>query len=183
MIPSLAKFVEGHARGLVLVCLAFALAGLAFVFQTPVSLFPQTNFPRIVILMDNGIQPVNVQMTTVTKPVEDAIRMVPGITNVRSKTTRGRSQIDVFFRWDVDILNALHLAQGRLAQILPELPPNTRFYVNRMTFSVFPIVGISITSPTRTLADLYVKVDALAACILGAGQCSPQVIQFPEQSR
>ena len=78
MIPSLAKFVEGHARGLVLVCLAFALAGLAFVFQTPVSLFPQTNFPRIVILMDNGIQPVNVQMTTVTKPVEDAIRMVPG---------------------------------------------------------------------------------------------------------
>lgn len=34
-----------------------------------------------------------------------------------------------------------------------------------------------------TLAELYVKVDALAACILGAGQGSPQAIQFPEQSR
>ena len=155
MIPSLAKFVEGHARGLVTVCLAFALAGIAFIFQTPISMFPQTNFPRIVILIDNGIQPVDIQMTTVTKPVEEAIRMVPGITNVRSITTRGSSQIDVFFRWDIDILNALHLTQGRIAQILPELPPNARFYVNRMTFSVFPIVGFSITSPTRTLTDLY----------------------------
>lgn len=155
MIPSLAKFVEGHARGLVTVCLAFALAGIAFIFQTPISMFPQTNFPRIVILIDNGIQPVDIQMTTVTKPIEEAIRMVPGITNVRSITTRGSSQIDVFFRWDIDILNALHLTQGRIAQILPELPPNARFYVNRMTFSVFPIVGFSITSPTRTLTDLY----------------------------
>ncbi|MEO5926217.1 MAG: efflux RND transporter permease subunit, partial [Bryobacteraceae bacterium] len=155
MTPALAKFVQGHARGLVTVCLAFALAGVAFIFQTPISMFPQTNFPRIVILVDNGIQPVDVQMTTVTKPLEEAIRMVPGITNVRSNTTRGASQIDVFFRWDIDILNALHLTQGRIAQILPELPANTRFYVNRMTFSVFPMIGFSITSPTRNLADLY----------------------------
>ncbi len=155
MTPALAKFVQGHARGLVTVCLAFALAGVAFIFQTPISMFPQTNFPRIVILVDNGIQPVDVQMTTVTKPLEEAIRMVPGITNVRSNTTRGASQIDVFFRWDIDILNALHLTQARISQILPELPANTRFYVNRMTFSVFPMIGFSITSPTRNLADLY----------------------------
>lgn len=155
MIPALARFVQGHARGLVTVCLAFALAGTAFIFQTPISMFPQTNFPRIVILIDNGIQPVDVQMTTVTKRIEEAVRMVPGIVNVKSITTRGGSQIDVFFRWDIDILNALHLTQGRIAQILPELPANTRFYVNRMTFSVFPMIGFSITSPTRSLSDLY----------------------------
>jgi CzcA family heavy metal efflux pump len=155
MTPALAKFVQGHARGLVTVCLAFALAGIAFIFQTPISMFPQTNFPRIVILVDNGIEPVDVQMTTVTKPIEEAIRGVPGITNVRSVTTRGASEINAFFRWDIDILNALHLTQGRIAQILPELPTNTRFYINRMTFSVFPMIGFSITSPTRSLPDLY----------------------------
>ncbi|MEO8100382.1 MAG: efflux RND transporter permease subunit [Acidobacteriota bacterium] len=170
MNSALAKFVEGHARGLVTVCLAFALAGAAFVFQTPVSMFPETNFPRIVILIDNGIQPVDVQMTTVTRPVEQAIRLVPGITNVRSITTRGGSQVDVFFRWDIDILDALHLTQGRLAQILPELPANTRFYVARMTFSVFPIIGFSITSSTRTLTDLY---------DLAYYQLSPRLYRLP----
>jgi CzcA family heavy metal efflux pump len=121
----------------------------------PISIFPQTDFPRVVILVDNGIAPVNVQMLTVTRPLEEAIRLVPGITTLRSTTGRGSTEINVFFRWDVDILNALHLVQGRIAQITPNLPPGARFYVNRLTFSVFPMVGFSVTSPTRTLADLW----------------------------
>jgi multidrug efflux pump subunit AcrB len=81
--------------------------------------------------------------------------LVPGITTMRSTTGRGSTEINVFFRWDVDILNALHLVQGRISQITPNLPQGARFYVNRLTFSVFPMVGFSVTSPTRTLADLW----------------------------
>lgn len=155
MTDGLGTFVEKHGRGLIAVFLTLALAGFVFVFQTPISIFPQTDFPRVVLLIDNGIQPVDIQMATVTRPVEEAIRLVPGITDVRSITSRGSSEINVFFRWDVDILNALHLVQGRVSQILPSLPPNTRFYTNRLTFSVFPMIGFSITSPTRGLNDLY----------------------------
>jgi len=92
---------------------------------------------------------------TVTRPIEEAIRLVPGITTVRSVTARGSSEINVFFRWDVDILNALHLVQGRISQITPSLPAGARFYINRLTFSVFPMVGFSITSSTRTPSDLW----------------------------
>ena len=155
MTDSVGNFVESHGRGLIAVFLTLALAGFVFVFQTPISIFPQTDFPRVVLLIDNGIQPVDIQMATVTRPVEEAIRLVPGITDVRSITSRGSSEINVFFRWDVDILNALHLVQGRISQILPSLPPNTRFYTNRLTFSVFPMIGFSITSPNRGLNDLY----------------------------
>jgi len=150
-----ADFVQAHGRGLVLVILSFALAGVLLIPGIPISIFPQTDFPRIVILVDNGIAPVNVQMLTVTRPLEEAIRLVPGITTMRSVTGRGSTEINVFFRWDVDILNALHLVQGRISQITPNLPPGVRFYVNRLTFSVFPMVGFSVTSPTRTLADLW----------------------------
>ncbi len=80
---------------------------------------------------------------------------MPGITDVRSVTGRGSTEINVFFRWDVDILNALHLVQGQIAQIVPELPPSTRFLVRRLTFSVFPMIGFSITSPTRPLTELW----------------------------
>ena len=147
MSSRLALFVQAHGRALVFVVATFALAGLVFSFQLPVSLFPQTDFPRVVILVDNGIAPPDQQLVTVTRPIEQAIRLVPGITTIRSVTARGSSEISVFFRWDVDILHALHLLQGRMSQIMPSLPPGARFYVNRLTFSVFPMVGFSITSP------------------------------------
>ncbi|PYV10296.1 MAG: hypothetical protein DMG07_21380, partial [Acidobacteria bacterium] len=104
---------------------------------------PQTDFPRIVVLVDNGIAPVDVQMLSVTRPIEEAIRLVPGITTVRSVTAPGSTEISVFFRWDVDILNALHLVQGRISQLTPSLPSSARFYINLLTFSVFPMIGFS----------------------------------------
>ena len=105
--------------------------------------------------MDNGIAPIDVQMLTVTRPLEETIRTVPGITTVRSITARGGTEINVFFRWDVDVLNALHLVQGRISQIMPSMPTEARFIINRLTFSVFPMIGFSITSPSRSLADLW----------------------------
>ena len=152
---TLGHFVEAHGRALLLVVLSFCVAGVIFAFQLPVAIFPQTDFPRIVILADNGIAPVDIQALTVTRPIEEAIRLVPGITNVRSVSARGSTEISIFFRWDVDILNALHLVQGRVAQITPSLPPGVRFYINRLTFSVFPMIGFSITSPTRSPSDLW----------------------------
>lgn len=155
MTSRLAGFVHAHARAMAVIVLSFALAGLFFTFRLPIAIFPQTDFPRIVILVDNGITPVDIQMVRVTRPIEEAIRIVPGITNIRSVTSRGSTEISVFFRWDVDILNALHLVQGRISQITPSLPPTCRFYINRLTFSVFPMIGFSITSPARSQAELW----------------------------
>src|SRR5689334_22456407 len=155
MTRGVSGFVESHGRALMLIVLSFALAGGLFLFRLPIAIFPQTDFPRIVILVDNGIAPVDVQMLTVTRPIEEAIRLVPGITDVRSVTGRGSTEINVFFRWDVDIRDALHLLQGRMSQILPSLPQGARFNINRLTFSAFPMIGFSVTSPKRSTAELY----------------------------
>ncbi len=155
MTGQLGEFIEAHGRALVIVVLSFALAGIVFAFRLPISILPQTDFPRIVILVDNGIAPVDVQMVTVTRPIEEAIRIVPGITDVRSVTARGSTEISIFFRWDVDILHALHQVQGRIAQIMPSLPPGARFDIKRLTFYVFPTIGCSITSPSRSIAELW----------------------------
>ncbi|MBI1356824.1 MAG: AcrB/AcrD/AcrF family protein [Acidobacteria bacterium] len=152
---ALACFVENYGKGLALVSFAFALAGLAIAFRLPVSLFPQTDFPRVVILVDNGVTPVDVQMLTVTRRLEEAARRVPGVTDIRSVTARGATEISVFFRWDVDIVDALQLVQGEIAQIMPTLPRESRFYINRLTFSVFPMVGFALTSPDRDLGELW----------------------------
>ena len=54
MTGRLGEFVEAHGRALVLVVLSFALAGLVFMSRIPITMFPQTDFPRIVVLVDNG---------------------------------------------------------------------------------------------------------------------------------
>jgi CzcA family heavy metal efflux pump len=151
---ALARLVAAHRRALLVVVLSFSLAGVFFATRLPIAMFPQTDFPLIVILVDNGIAPVDVQMLTVTRPLEEAIRIVPGITTIRSATGRGSTEIRAFFRWDVDIVDALHLVQGRMAQVMPSLPAGARYYVNRMTFSVFPTFGFSLTSDRRSLAEL-----------------------------
>jgi CzcA family heavy metal efflux pump len=151
----LARFVDAHGRALVLVFFAFAVAGMVLTTQIPVSIFPQTDFPRIVVRVDNGIAPIDVQMLTVTRPLEQAIRTVPGITTVKSITARGGTDINVFFRWDVNVEDALNRVQGRISEITPTLPSEARFYINRVTFSVFPMIGFSITSTSRSLADLW----------------------------
>lgn len=155
MTAALARLMEAQGRAILLIVLSLAAAGAVLLFRLPVAIFPQTDFPRIVVLVDNGITPVEVQMQTVTRPLEEAIRIVPGITLLRSVTARGSTEISVFFGWDVDIRDAQHLVQGRIAQITPSLPPGCRFYVNRLTFSVFPMLGISLTSPTRSLPELW----------------------------
>lgn len=155
MTAALARFVQAHGRAILLVALSFACAGIVFLFQLPVAIFPQTDFPRVIVLVDNGITPVDVQMLTVTRPLEEAVRIVPGVDMIRSTTGRGSTEISIFFRWDIDIRDALHLIQGRIAQVTPTLPANSRFYINRLTFSVFPMLGFSVTSPTRTQADLW----------------------------
>lgn len=155
MISAVARFVESHGLVLILVVLSLALAGVAVIPQIPISIFPETDFPRIVILVNNGIAPVNVQMLTVTRPIEEAIRLVPGVTTIRSVTARGSTEINVFFSWNIDILNALHLVQGRISQIETSLPQDSQFYINRLTFSVFPMIGFSMTSAKRPLTELW----------------------------
>ena len=45
----------------------------------PISVFPDTNFPRVVIGIDNGVMPVDQMQVTITKPIEDAVNSVPGL--------------------------------------------------------------------------------------------------------
>ena len=81
------------------------LAGVYMAFQLPISVFPETNFPRVVIGVDNGVMPVEQMQVTITKPIEDAVNSVPGLLIVRSTTSRGSAEISLFFNWNVDMFH------------------------------------------------------------------------------
>lgn len=125
----------------------------------PSSVFPQTNFPRVTIMLDNGEMPVEEMMALVTKPVEEGMKDVPGMVSVRSNTGRGSSVVDVFFNWSVDMEQTELHVRTRLAQVRASLPPSVNAKAFRLTFSVFPITGISLTSPHRSMSELTVVAE------------------------
>lgn len=131
------------------------LAGIYLAFKVPISVFPETDFPRVVIGVDNGVMPVEQMEVTVTRPIEDAINTVPGLVTVRSTTSRGSAEVSLFFDWNVDMVQSLQLVDAALAQVEQTLPPTARITTNRLTFATFPILGYSLTSNTVPQTQLW----------------------------
>jgi CzcA family heavy metal efflux pump len=125
------------------------IAGIYAAFQVPISVFPDTNFPRVVIGVDNGVMPVEQMQVIITKPIEDAVNSVPGLMTVRSTTSRGSAEISLFFDWNVDMSRTLQLTDSALAKIQSTLPITAKITTNRLTFATFPILGYALTADDR----------------------------------
>ncbi len=150
-----AGLVLRFGKAILFIVIALCFAGVYAGVTMPSSVFPQTDFPRVVILIDNGVMPGDEMMATITRPVEEAMKNIPGTTNIRSTTGRGSAAVNVFFDWKTDMTEAEQYVLGRLSQIRNTLPATADIQVHRLTFSAFPILGISLTSETRPRTDLW----------------------------
>ncbi|HEX9544532.1 MAG TPA: efflux RND transporter permease subunit [Pyrinomonadaceae bacterium] len=152
---NLARIVSRQSRAVVVLILLLSVAGLYAAFQLPTAIFPQTDFPRIVIIVDNGVVPAPQMLVSVTRPLEEAMNGIPGIVRIKSTTARGGTEINLFFDWSVDVLQSLQLVQARMSQLSSSLPPTAAIRnVDRLTFAVFPVTGYSLVSDTRDPASL-----------------------------
>jgi CzcA family heavy metal efflux pump len=144
-------------RTIFFVAFALTVVGIFAFFQTPIAVFPETNFPRVVIGVDNGVMPVEQMQVTITKPIEDAVNSVPGLNTVRSTTSRGSAEVSLFFDWSVDMFRTLELVNSALSRVQQELPATAKITTNRLTFATFPILGYSLTTTTNsvTQSDLW----------------------------
>jgi len=154
----LARVVSYQSRAIVVIVGLLCAAGIYAAWQLPVAVFPQTDFPRIVIIVDNGEAPASQTLVSVTRPIEEAMNGIPGIARIKSKTARGSCEINLDFNWGGNINAELQLVQARMSQLLSTLPPTAEIRnIERLTFAVFPVTGYSLTSDKRddaTLTDL-----------------------------
>ncbi len=146
--------VKQHQKAILFSVALFVAGGVMLLFSMPVGLFPDIIFPRIVVLVDNGEMPAERVMVEITKPIEAAISAVPGTRLVRSVTSRGSAEIDVFLNWGSEVTQTMELIQGELGNIRSTLPPEANISVQRMYVSVYPIEGYSLTSNTVSLVQM-----------------------------
>src|SRR6202140_2245352 len=144
-----------HSRSVIFLTVTLALIGGYLAFTVPVAVFPATNFPRILIAVDNGVMPIDQMMVTITRPLEEAVNSVPGLLNVKSITSRGSAEIDLFFDWNVDLFQTLQYVNAALSRAQTELPASAKVEAHRMTFASFPIIGYSMTSDTIEQTKLW----------------------------
>jgi len=144
-----------YLKPIVFIILAFVGFGAYLAFNIPVAVFPATDFPRIVIGVDNGVMPIDQMQVTITRPIEEAVNSVPGLDHVKSVTSRGSAEINLFFVWNLDMFQTLQSVNAALARIQSSLPITARLTANRSTFAAFPIMGYSIVSRTVPQTRLW----------------------------
>jgi CzcA family heavy metal efflux pump len=154
-VPEKSFWLTRRTRTIFFFAAIATVAGAYLTFNVPISVFPETDFPRVIIGVDNGVTPIEQMQVTITKPIEDAVNSVPGLVTVRSITSRGQAEISLFFDWNVDMLHSLQLVDAALAKVGQTLPPTARITSNRLTFATFPILGYSLTSDTIPETQLW----------------------------
>jgi len=184
---------SAHSRSVIFLIITLAILGVYLAFTVPISVFPETNFPRILIGVDNGVMPIDQMMVTITRPVEEAVNSVPGLQKVWSITSRGSAEVDLFFDWKVDMFQTLQYVNAAISRVQPELPSTAKIEAHRMTFASFPIMGYSLSSnnvpqtklwemATYELKPRLNRLDGVSTVIVQGGQ-EPEFHIIPDPTR
>ena len=147
-------FLQRHRRSLLFLTAALAVGGVLSAFHLPVAMLPYVQPPRIVVMLDAGDRPASQMELQITRPVETAVRDIPGVRSVRSITSRGSAEISVNFTWGQGMARALLEVSSKISLMLPDLPASTRFTVRRRDPTAFPVIAYSLTSNTESLVQL-----------------------------
>ena len=146
-------FLTRQRRFVYLLIALLTAAGIAAAFGLPSSIYPELNFPRIVIVAQGTALGARQQMFTVTRALEEAVSVVPGLERVRSRSIRGASELSLNFAPNTDMPQALQQVQSRVAEVRGALPPELQIETERQLPSLFPIVTYNVMG--RDPAQLY----------------------------
>ena len=188
-----APWFQRLSRPILFLIVSLMLVGAYLAFTIPVAVFPNTDFPRIVIGIDNGVMPIDQMLVVITRPLEEAVNSVPGLKKVQSITSRGSAEVDLFFDWNSDMILTLQRVDAVVARLQSELPSTAKIETHRLTFATFPILGYSLTSDTIPQNKLWEiatydlkprvnRLDGVASVLIQGGRV-PEFQVMPEPAR
>jgi len=112
-------FLQRHAAAVWLATLVLVALGIGSARRLPSAIYPEVEFPRIVVVARVGGAPPDLFLTTVTRPLEQALTSTLGVQRIRSKTIRGATEIALQFAPATDMWRALQLTDARIAEVRP----------------------------------------------------------------
>jgi CzcA family heavy metal efflux pump len=157
----LTGFFLRHGAAVYLAVVLLTLGGLWALFTLPAGIYPEVTYPRIVVLARGGTFEAEEMTVAVTRPLEETLSGILGLSRIRTLTVRGAAELSLDFRPNADIQFALSQVQGRLAAARSSLPADLELSAERLTPSVFPMLQYELTGADplalRDLADFTVR--------------------------
>lgn len=148
------KFFISHKNPLTVVLVMIILGGGFAFSKMQSSLFPEITFPKIKIIADGSLQPVDKMMISVTRPLENAIKQIPDLKSIRSTTSRGSCEISAYIDWKADVDLSQQRIEARIAEIRNTLPTDLSISVEKMNPSILPVMGYTLESHSKSPIEL-----------------------------
>lgn len=142
--------------------LALGAAGLLSGRTLPSGIYPEVEFPRIVVVArEHDVPPEEIEKS-LTRPLESELITVLGVERLRARTIRGAVELSLQFAPGTDMWRALQLTESRVAEARASLPAGTDVIVERLTTTSFPVVTFNLTGPIdprrlREIGDLVLR--------------------------
>lgn len=190
------NYYKKYRKPFLFIGLLLVSLGLFTYSKMQTALFPEVMFPKVKLIADVGSTPIDRMMITVTKPIESAVKRVKGVTVVKSVTSRGSSDVQIYFNWGVDVDNAKLQIESRLNEIKNLLPEGTNIAVEGYNQSLFPVYGFTLESQSEsvgliglrdlamnTVRPLFSQIEGISTVILRGGKAKefeivPDVIKM-----
>ena len=130
------------------------IGGVYALFKVKTGLFPDITFPKIKIIAENGEQPIDKMMVTVTVPLENAIKKLEALQMLRSTTSRGSCEISAFLKWGADIDLGKQRIEGLINAIKQNLPADLDVTIEKMNPSILQVMGFSLDGDNKNQVEL-----------------------------
>jgi CzcA family heavy metal efflux pump len=148
------SFYLKYKYPILVITLMCVLGGIFSLVNIQSLLFPDITFPKIKIIAENGQQPADRMMATVTVPMENAIKKVEDLQLIHSTTSRGSCEISAFLNWNTNVDLGKQRIEARISEIRQELPPDVSITVEKMNPSILPVMGYSLEGEGRSPIEL-----------------------------
>ena len=175
-MTSLFDFLAAQRRFVYLLVGLLSAGGIYAALRLPSAIYPELAFPRVLVVAEGSSLGARQMLFSVTRPIEEAVSIVPGVMRVRSRTIRGATEISVTFSDNTDMIYALQQVQARVNQVRTSLPNELDVEVERMTPSLFPIVSYNLEGgDPATLYDIArYQLKPLISRVPGVGRVDVQ---------
>jgi len=159
-----------------LVVALLSAAGVWMGLRLPSAIYPELSFSRITVVAQGSTLGARQIVFSITRPLEEAVSIVPGVTRVRSHSIRGASEISVTFAPGTNMDQALQLVRARVNQVQSALPPDLTLDVEQLTPSLFPILSYNVEGgePARLYDLARYEIKPLISRVPGVGRVEVQ---------
>ena len=161
MMSSIVKFsirYTGVIIGLAAIAIIF---GLYQITRSPLNVFPEFSPNQVIIQTESPGLSSDLVESLVTLPIEKNLGGTIGIETIRSQSIPGLSVITIIFNEHTDIFRNRQVISERLASIVSVMPPGIIPKITPLTSAASSVLGIGITSKTKSLTELRTVVDRL----------------------